>query len=961
MLEVKLLGAFEVKRAGKPVTISSRPAQSLFAYLILNAGTAHRREKLAGLLWPDSTEESARDYLRHGLWRIRKAIEAAPARGKAAPYIMANDISISFNAESPYSLDTAMLEDLDLNSASVDKLMSTLSLYEGELLPGFYDEWVVLEREHLQSIFEQKMAQLLALLESQFRWADLLTWGERWIALGQKPEAAYRALMSAYSALGDRVKLAATYERCTQSLREFGMDPSEKTQALYERLKSGKEAPNAIFGKSNLVADQTHSAPIPIPLTSFVGREKELKEIARLFATCRLLTLQGPGGVGKTRLAIHTAHDIFKKFGDGVGWVELVGLSDPALVPQAVAKTLGIHEISNQPPIETLVESLRTRHMMLVLDNCEHLISACAQLAGRLLAECPKLKILATSREALDIPGEITWQVPSLALPDLKGILSVKSLSRFESIHLFSARAASVQPFFELTQQNASQVVQICRHLDGIPLAIELAAARVKMMTTGEIAERLDDCFDLLTAGGRTALPRHQTLRATIDWSYDLLSESERTLFSRLSVFAGGFTLESAEAVAAGENIPRSQVVDLLGQLINKSLITKESGSEHRAGGTRYGMLETIREYARKKLEEAGEAERVKDRHLEFFAAFARQAESGINSVDQVAWFNRLDREADNLRDAMDWTPAGTPDNDFSRHALLINKYVIIGSLTMFWEGGYRREIVDALSKVLASADPSEMTTEKAKALYVGGFLLWSLNKYPEARAYLEESIAIAEKIGDRLSLAWALSFLGWTFDSLGEFSSAKDILERSLAIARSLGETGKHAVGQSLGLIGDIPYWQGDLDEACRWYEEAISFLREIHNVNMMTYPLRRLGYLKLGEKDFDRAAELFSESLRINQQIGHFQGKVACLVGFAAIELARDKLKKAAILMGCAESLLERIGVPLFFADMVEYKRCIARLKELPEEKVFSSAWSEGSAMSLEKAMRLALETED
>ena len=232
MLEVKLLGAFDVKRAGKPVTISSRPAQSLFAYLILSAGTAHRREKLAGLLWPDSTEESARDYLRHGLWRIRKAIEAAPARGKAAPYIIANDISISFNAESPYSLDTAMLEDLDSNSASVDELMSTLSLYDGELLPGFYDEWVVLEREHLQSIFEQKMGQLLELLESEFRWADLLNWGERWISFGQKPEAAYRGLMSAHSALGDRVKLAATYERCTQSLREFGMEPSEQTRVL---------------------------------------------------------------------------------------------------------------------------------------------------------------------------------------------------------------------------------------------------------------------------------------------------------------------------------------------------------------------------------------------------------------------------------------------------------------------------------------------------------------------------------------------------------------------------------------------------------------------------------------------------------------------------------------------------------------------------------------------------------
>ena len=249
-----------------------------------------------------------------------------------------------------------MLEDLDSNSASVDELMSTLSLYDGELLPGFYDEWVVLEREHLQSIFEQKMGQLLELLESEFRWADLLNWGERWISFGQKPEAAYRGLMSAHSALGDRVKLAATYERCTQSLREFGMEPSEQTRVLYESLRSRKEIPKVVSIKSNLGEKQTPSSNLPNPLTSFIGRSTELKKIADFFVSSRLLTLKGPGGVGKTRLAIHTAHDIAKRFKDGVWWVDLVGLADPDLVPQTVAKALDVREILDRPLIEILLE-----------------------------------------------------------------------------------------------------------------------------------------------------------------------------------------------------------------------------------------------------------------------------------------------------------------------------------------------------------------------------------------------------------------------------------------------------------------------------------------------------------------------------------------------------------------------------------------------------------------------------
>src|SRR5215216_4049323 len=545
MLEVRLLGTFEVKYKKKAVAITSRPAQSLFAYLILNAGTSYRREKLAGMLWPDSLEETARDNLRHALWRIRKVLPS----GSKVEYLLTDDLSIAFNASAEYWLEVAELEKLSEN-ASADELISVLSEYHGELLPGFYEEWVVSEREHLISIFEHQMARLMSLLQEEKRWLDILDWAERWIKLGQKPEPAYRALMTAHAAKGDMSKVAATYERCVKSLKEFGMEPSEQTRGLYQTLKSGKanfEMGTAIPAKEK--HKESLKTNLPVPITSFIGREKEVQEIIKLLSKNRLVTLTGAGGVGKTRLAIQSANKLVGKFRDGVWWIELVGLNDPTLVSQAVAKVVDLHEVPNQPLIETLVEELQTKQVLLVLDNCEHLILACAQLADRLLSGTKFLKILATSREALDILGETVWLVPSLSLPDAQDSVTLKKLSKSESIHLFMERATVRQPRFTLADQNANAVVQICRRLSGMPLAIELAAARVKMMTVDEIASRLDDRFSLLTSGNRSALPRQKTLRATIDWSHDLLSEPEKVLFRRLAVFAGGFTLDAAESI----------------------------------------------------------------------------------------------------------------------------------------------------------------------------------------------------------------------------------------------------------------------------------------------------------------------------------------------------------------------------------------------------------------------------
>jgi predicted ATPase len=872
---------------------------------------------------------------------------------------LTDDLSIAFNPVADYWLDAGELERLS-ESTSTDTLITVLSNYQGELLPGFYEEWVVLEREHLSSIFEHHMARLMSLLQDEKRWLDVLDWGERWIRLGQKPEPAYRALMLAHAAKGDMSKVAATYERCVKSLKELGVEPSEQTRALYESLKVRDEPfetkPAATLQREENVSPKTN---LPVPLTSFVGREREIESVKHLLSNRRLLTLIGAGGIGKTRLAIQAASELTRSYRDGVWWVELAPLTDTALVPQAVAHVLDVRESPNKSLHDLVKAVLGEKHVLLILDNCEHLISACASLAFDLLSHCANLKILTTSREALNITGETILRVPALSYPGLGDISQLQNLGEFESIQLFAERAAAVQSDLALTQKNAFAVMQICHRLDGIPLALELAAARVKILPLEEIASRLDHRLHLLTQGSRVAPARHQTLRATIDWSYELLSEPERVLLRRLSVFAGGFQLDAAEAVAAGGDVEKSQVLNLLEHLIDKSLVILQKPSPAGEEKPRYGFLETIREYAREKLIEASEEAQVIRRHLDFFAAFAERAQNGIYSPEQVAWFGRLDQEIDNLRVALD-----CPDVDFvesnrlGNRSILESQFVIIRSLSLFWERGFRAEIVETLRKLLQRDKQNEPTAEKARALDVSGFLLWSLNRLPEARAYLEESIQIAEKLRDDSLLVWPLMYLGWTLWGLGDYERAKESLEKSLGIGKSLGEDGKGAVAVALAYLGDIPYAQGNLPEARRLYEEALVLLRELQNPSMLTPSLRRLGYVEVRDGNFVQAFDLFRECFELNRQLGHEHGMVACLAGFASIHMARGNFEKAAVLYGCVESLLQRSGNTLLFTDTVEYQRSSRQLHEELDEKPLSAASAKGGRMTLEQATGLALE---
>jgi predicted ATPase/DNA-binding SARP family transcriptional activator len=945
MLEIRLLGKFEVSSDGKPITIAARPAQSLLAFLILNAGTAHRREKLAGILWPDSLEETARDNLRHALWRLRKALQSV----SAASYLQANDLTITFVTSEAYWLDTAKLEKLN-ESTSADELIAVLLNYQGGLLPGFYDEWVVLEREHLHSIFEHHMARLTSLLQDEKRWLDVLDWGERWIKLGQKPEPAYRALMTAHAAKGDMSKVAATYERCVKSLKEYAIEPSEQTHDLYQRLKAGKERVKTELSVAGLEKRRSLlKTNIPVPITSFIGREKEVEEVVKMVGRNRLVTLAGSGGVGKTRLAIQSSHKLLNKFKDGVWWIDLVGMSDPALVSQAVAKVVDVHEVFNQPLIETLVGEFQRKRALLVLDNCEHLIIACAQLADRFLSGTQHLRILATSREALDILGETVWLVPSLSLPEFQDSITVKTLSKSESVRLFVERATMMQPQFNLTDQNANVVMQICRRLSGMPLAIELAAARIKMMTVNEIARRLDDRFSLLTSGNRMGLPRQQTLRATIDWSHDLLTEPERVLFRRLAVFAGEFTLDAAESICSQNELKRSNVLDLLGRLIGKSLVFANAAA---SGQTRYRFLETIRAYAFEKLKEAGEEIFIRDKHLEYFVRLAEETEPHLYAPEQVEWFARTDAEIDNLRAALDWSEVG------GNEARLSNGFQLAGVLSWYWQRNYSYEFIERLQHMLFPSKTSKQTIERARALNTLGFLQWTLGRIAEARPYLEEALEIARRHGDQMTLGWALSHLGIVSILLQEYDSGLAFLEEGLAITRRLGISGRAAAGMTLSFTGDVYLMRKDEARALEQYEEGVTLLRETYNSNNLAYAERRLGFLMLKQGNYEKSKALFKESLRHNREVSHQNGMTAAISALANVAFAEGEHTRSAQLFGIVEGRIAAMTLPLMIMDRVEFDSGISSLRAQLDKKTFDRFWSKGKSMTPEQAIAFALE---
>lgn len=622
------------------------------------------------------------------------------------------------------------------------------------------------------------------------------------------------------------------------------------------------------------------------------------------------------------------------------------------LVIQAVSKALRVPESPGLPPDDVLIEHLYDRQLLLVLDNCEHLIAACAALVERLLGECRKLVVLATSREPLGLSGEKAWPLPSLSLPEMEPSVAYESIAQSEAVRLFVERTADVLPGYQPGEMDAQAIAQICLRLDGIPLAIELAAARMNLLSAGEIAGRLDDRFSLLIAGRRTALPQHQTLRAAIEWSTELLTVPEQVLFRRFSVFSGSFTLEAAETVCTGDVIERGETLTLLGRLVDKSLLQVDPAPQQTGLATRYRYLDTISSFGRLKLDEAGETSSMRDRHAAYYLHLVESAEQRILLSDQALWYKLLQAESGNIRASIEW---------YAERNQAESAFRLVGAPMWYWYWwwwhGSVREGLDLVLKALALPSGPELRQYRARALNSACYLQWVSGDMGTARQNIEEALSIFRELDDEAELARSLSLLGLVFASEEHYELANQAMQDGIAIARKLGDLHKGSI--SLIFMGDVALQQGDLAKAKRVYEESAELLRELGNINFEAYPLRRLGYLALEHNDLAQARHYFHESLRLNWKTGDKRAVAACLTGMAALAIRLDKPLVAARLLGAVESQLEGLNIFLMDLDRPELERVRSEMLATLDEPTFTAAFAKGWGLSEDGAIRLVEET--
>ncbi len=668
---------------------------------------------------------------------------------------------------------------------------------------------------------------------------------------------------------------------------------------------------------------------LPQQLTTFIGRERELAAVKEALEGTRLLTLFGIGGVGKTRLSLQVAADVVASYPDGVWFVELAPIGDPRLVPQAVASVLGVREDAGRPIRDALLQHVHDRALLIVLDNCEHVIDACAALVRDLLLSASGVRILASSRERFNIAGEAIHAVPPLSIPSVDDAAQAADLGASEAVRLFVERARSIQPAFAPTARNLPAVVEICRRLDGIPLALELAAARLRALPVEEIAARVNDRFRLLASGDRTALPRQKTLRALIDWSHDLLPEVERALFRRLAVFAGGFTLDAAEAVTAGGAIAAGDVLDLLSALVDKSLV----GLDGDTG--RYAMLETVRQYAMEKLDRSGEGDALRDRHLDFYLSLVEKADVGMSPAEEAEWLERVDRVRENVLASHAWS--------LRAQDACLRSYRLVFAMRNHWFARGHLDLGHRLSlDTVASTPHAPAGAERARALWVAGQISALTARYAEAQSFLEESLAIAHAEGDRAMEARVLNVLALALIGLGDAAGAAAQCERTLEIARELGD--ERRIAMASNALAQIRRLEGDLDRADALYRDALALCRRLGNREMACIVLLNLAMVAVARGDHAGAVDPLREVVAFVRESGSPQAMQSAFEVAAGLAASCGDWERAARFFGAAERHVEETEYRRDPADEAFLSSWIARTRETLGEERFARSASPG-----------------
>jgi predicted ATPase/DNA-binding SARP family transcriptional activator len=1026
LLQIYTLGDLRILCEGKSVKgLRSRKAQALMVYLACTSKT-YARDALAGTFWSESSPSQAMSNLRDVIHTLRKHLN---------PFVDISRYSIGLNPEAQAWIDVAELDnslaalrdgDDTITIERANKIEEALDLYQKDFLDGFYvrgahgfEEWLVVERERIRLTTLDALVLLVKHHSKEGNCQKGIHFARRTLELEPLMEVSHQQLMLLLASCGRSSEALIQYKACQKVLQEeLGIEPSEETKEIYRKLLKGEKLPGAFAGRPR------HN--LQLPQSNPIGRGEELVQIAEQLEdpACRLLTLIGVGGIGKTRLGLRAASEALDRYPDGVWSVELAAFNEAEILPDKIASVFGVSAQEAKSGIgvtDVLVDFLKDKSLLLVLDNCEHLIEVCADFAEVLLNGCPNVKVLATSREAFGIREERLFHVSPLALPPKE--LPLEELEIYPAIQLFLERAGSARPRFGLTSENSAALAEVCWQLEGIPLAIELAAARVKVISLDQIARRLQDRFQLLTGGPRTALPRHQTLQATMDWSYDLLSELERSLLRRLSVFSGGWTLKAAEKVASFGQVEEKDVLDLLSQLVDKSLVLVEEWGNR----VRYGMLETVRQYGAHMLSEEDEVKETRQRHANFFVQLAESADEDLRDARQIESLKLLDVEHDNLRAALRWA-MDQSDADLALR--------LVGALGWFWfMRGHWKESWQWMRKALDLSTGTNPVIRAKAICRAGGLeiirgnmvgtvelvdeamdicrqsedeegLAWSLNLMGQAKTwfdkdmdeaipYLSESVELFRNLGNDWGVAFGLRYIGQMVEYLGEYERGINIQKEGVSIFERVGDAWNEA--HSLFLLGGSAGRNNDIKLAEWAYEQVLEKCSLIEDKVMRAHALRGLGQLALQKDDREHMEEIYLEALESLQKIGDENCIASVLRGLGEVAQRKGNFTKAARLLGQSLRTYERLGLDDYIVWLIErfaalaletgkveraskllgasknlgvnqgilpphYKEELTELTTSAREKVgsqdFERLFEEGAAMNLQDAAAYAME---
>jgi predicted ATPase/DNA-binding SARP family transcriptional activator len=979
-LALYLLGPPRVERDGAPVKIYRRKAVALLAYLAVTRRT-HSRDALATLLWPESDQGSARAGLRNALAALRKGLgegsldvdrehvalvpAASPHGELVEPSGQGLWLDVDAFRERLAACRTHGHPPEEVCPACLSTLTEAAALYRDDFLAGFtlpdspaFDEWQFFQAEGLRDALASALERLARGHGDRGAYETAIAYTRRWVALDALHEPAHRLLMGLYARAGQRAAALRQYEECARVLNEeLGAPPEEETTQLYREIQARRapSRPADLVTPSVPSPTPPHERPerrrhnLPAQATPFIGRQAQLAEVRALLSRpeVRLLTLTGPGGTGKTRLALQVAAEVLDAYPDGVFFVALAPIRDPALVIPTIATTIGVRESGGRPIAESLKYALQDRQVLLVVDNFEQVAAAAPHVAD-LLAAAAQLRVLVTSRTLLHVYGEYEYRVPPMVTPGPEDLPPTERLAQVEAVQLFVQRAQAARADFALDEGNAQAIAEICARLDGLPLAIELAAARVRLLSPEAMLPHLDDRLGFLTGGPRDLPARQRTLRATIEWSYDLLDADECALFHRLAVYAGGCTLETVEAVctAPPSSVPRPPSLDLLASLVDQNLLQVSEVN----GQPRFEMLETVREYAAERLAGSGEGEAVRRRHARAYLALAQEAEGELHGPEQVAWLDRLEGEHDNLRAALAWSMEDDVEVGLR----------LAGALGDFWDRlAYFREGRDWLAKAVTKAADygPDLNPLRAKALYQAGvlaksvndrttaFLLlresedlyralddgrglayvlhglamagWSMVAFTRVRSFLEESIALFRQWGDRRGLAQALCTHGDDVGQYGrDYESARASLTESMNLGQETGDLG--VVARATRCLGTDTFVQGDYATAQALYEKSLALSRVSKDTYAVGQVLAKLGDVAYVQGHYERARAHYQQAIEMWQQAGDsfmvpFGWRTLGLVSLRQghLEEARTYLTKALV-------RLQEIGESLFIANV-------------------------------------------